>query len=467
MAANPEIPCLDDGEYTGVFADIEHLTQTERAELTVEHPLVIEAGRVCLSCSRFVTCGADVDLWSQNKPMKKWYTPDDADLPVVQGAFLLQVLQDKTRLATEILVPEELQDDDIKVNQAPDIVSEESHLDDEVPERNAPPKPAKASKPTTKKAGEQKKRNTSEPKAEDPETDIVRMYLRDIGKHPLLNKEDEQRLAKQIEASLKAAEELSNREDLSGAESAKLNALVREGEQARRSFIESNLRLVVSIAKRYQNRGLGLMDLIQEGNLGLMHAVEKFDWTKGFKFSTYSTWWIRQHITRGIANTGRTIRLPVHTHDNVQRLYKTITRIEASGKLATVEVLAEELKVSVDTILEWSSYSKEPISLFLEVGDSGKAELEDLVPDRSRPGPDELAMSTMLPDEVAKLLSGLDERERRVVTLRYGLDRGEPRTLEEVGEFFNLTRERIRQIESRALSKLRHPVSCVDAMDLL
>ena len=278
-------------------------------------------------------------------------------------------------------------------------------------------------------------------RVERDEEDLVRLYLTDIGQYTLLTKDDEVRLAKQIESGKAATAELDSATELTAAKKRDLRRAAREGEDAERAFVQSNLRLVVSIAKKYQASGLPLLDLIQEGNLGLMHAVEKFDWRKGFKFSTYATWWIRQAITRGIANTGRTIRLPVHAGDTLARLQKARSRLEL--KLGRPATLSEPLR------------------------EDGDAELGDVVEDRSAESPFEVAATALLPEEIARLLAPLDEREREILKLRFGLDRGEPRTLEEVGEHFNLTRERIRQIEARAMSKLRHPSSDTGARDLL
>ncbi len=245
---------------------------------------------------------------------------------------------------------------------------------------------------------------------------------------------------------------------------------MREAERATDTFVKANLRLVVSVAKKYQASGLPLLDLVQEGNLGLIHAVEKFDYKKGFKFSTYATWWIRQAITRGIANTGRTIRLPVHAGDQVLRLRKTITRLDGTlGRRPTVEELAEATGWTGEQITEMLRYASEPASLDAPVSEDSDDEFG--VPDHPT---ERLARRTapwyqsLVPGEIERLLATLDERERVVLQLRFGLDRGEPRTLDEVGAHFKLTRERIRQIESRAMSKLRHPSAGGDAWhDLL
>ena len=307
-------------------------------------------------------------------------------------------------------------------------------------------------------------------RVERDEEDLVRLYLTDIGQYPLLTKDDEVRLAQAIEAGNAAREELENTpvKKLTPAKKRELRRTGRQGDNAQRTFVQSNLRLVVSIAKKYQASGLPLLDLIQEGNLGLMHAVEKFDWRKGFKFSTYATWWIRQAITRGIANTGRTIRLPVHAGDTLARLQKARSRLELKlGRPATLAELAAEVEMPEDKVTEALRFAAEPLSLSEPLREDGDAELGDIVEDRSAESPFEVAATALLPDEIEKLLTPLDERERQILALRFGLDRGEPRTLEEVGEYFNLTRERIRQIEARAMSKLRHPSADTGARDLL
>lgn len=305
-------------------------------------------------------------------------------------------------------------------------------------------------------------------RVERDEEDLVRLYLTDIGQYPLLTKDDEVRLAQAIEKGAEARIAIEAAEELTSAKRRELNRDLRRGEEAERTFVQSNLRLVVSIAKKYQASGLPLLDLIQEGNLGLMHAVEKFDWRKGFKFSTYATWWIRQAITRGIANTGRTIRLPVHAGDTLTRLQKARSRLELKlGRPATLSELSAEVELPEDKVTEALRFAAEPLSLSEPLREDGDAELGDVVEDRGADSPFEVAATALLPEEISRLLSPLDEREREILKLRFGLDRGEPRTLEEVGEHFNLTRERIRQIEARAMSKLRHPSSDTGARDLL
>jgi DNA-directed RNA polymerase sigma subunit (sigma70/sigma32) len=312
---------------------------------------------------------------------------------------------------------------------------------------------------------------TPKRRSQHDDQDLVRLYLNEAGQYPLLTKDDEARLAQQIEAGVEARAKLEGTDPplkLTPTERRALKRVVRQGDEAHLTFVQSNLRLVVSIAKRYQASGLPLLDLVQEGNLGLIHAVDKFDWKRGFKFSTYATWWIRQAISRGIANTGRTIRLPVHAGDNLVRLLRARSMLEIKfGRPATHAELAEELGTTEEKVRETAMIAAAPLSLSQPLSDDGDAVLGDLVEDRSAQSPFEAASVAMLPDEVARLLTGLDARERRVITLRFGLDRGEPRTLEEVGAFFDLTRERIRQIEARAMSKLRHPAYEADVTSLL
>ncbi|HET7488527.1 MAG TPA: sigma-70 family RNA polymerase sigma factor [Acidimicrobiales bacterium] len=303
----------------------------------------------------------------------------------------------------------------------------------------------------------------------EPQEDLVRLYLNEIGRYPLLTKADEERLGSAVERGLAAASELSGgARSLPAARRRQLQAEVREGRRATTEFCQANLRLVVSIAKRYQASGLPLLDLVQEGNLGLLHAVEKFDYKKGFKFSTYATWWIRQAITRGIANTARTIRLPVHAGDLVTRVQRAQSSLESRlGRRPTEAELADEVNLTPQRVAEVLSMATEAISISAPLSDDGDGELGDVMEDVTAASPLEEALANEVPGELARLLAVLDEREREILKLRYGLDQGEPRTLEEVGEHMHLTRERIRQIESRALCKLRHPSLETGARDLL
>jgi RNA polymerase sigma factor (sigma-70 family) len=305
-------------------------------------------------------------------------------------------------------------------------------------------------------------------RAQLPDEDLVRLYLSDIGRHPLLTKEDEARLAQAAEAGREARAELTADKDGSPARVRELRRMAEAGDAAVETFVNGNLRLVVSIAKRYQGADLPLLDLVQEGNLGLMHAVEKFDWRKGFKFSTYATWWIRQAITRGIANGGRTIRLPVHAGDLLNQVAKARIRLEAQlGRRPNVSELAADLDVNADRVVEILRHAATPASLSEPLRHDGDAELGDFAEDLGAVSPADAAAAALLPGQVAKMLVGLDDREREIIRLRFGLDRGEPRTLEEVGVRFGLTRERIRQIEARAMSKLRHPTAGQDMRELL
>ena len=301
-----------------------------------------------------------------------------------------------------------------------------------------------------------------------PEEDLVRLYLNDVGKHALLTKDDEVRLARAVEAGREARAELAAGGGIGLARQRQLRRVVREGEDATETFVTANLRLVVAIAKRYQAVDLPLLDLVQEGNLGLIHAVEKFDWRKGFKFSTYATWWIRQAITRGIANSGRTVRLPIHAGDLLNSVIKARGRLEGQlGRRPTIAEIAADLDLDQTRVSEILRHASEPLSLSSPLRSDGDAELGDYVEDHSATSPFDAAAASLLVDEVTKMLLVLDPREREILRLRFGLDHGEPRTLDEIGAHFHLTRERIRQIEARAMSKLRHPTLDRGAQDLL
>jgi RNA polymerase sigma factor (sigma-70 family) len=288
--------------------------------------------------------------------------------------------------------------------------------------------------------------------------DLVRLYLNDISRHPLLTKDDEARLGKIIQDAAGARDELVEAKGLTPSKKAQLRRMVRAGDVAAETFITANLRLVVSIAKKYQASGLPLLDLVQEGNLGLVHAVEKFDYRKGFKFSTYATWWIRQAISRGIANSARTIRLPVHAGDMLKQIQQARTRLEHElGRRPGTAELAADLGLPEQQVLDVLRHASDPVSLSEPLNSDGDAEFGDFIEDETAVSPIEAALDSVLADELERILDPLEERERAILRLRFGLDRSEPRTLDEVGEHFNLTRERIRQIEARALSKLRHP----------
>jgi RNA polymerase primary sigma factor len=295
-------------------------------------------------------------------------------------------------------------------------------------------------------------------------SDPVRMYLREIGRVPLLVAAEEVALAKRIEAGVAASVQLADLEaagDLGGLpadEADRLQHLANDGDDAKSSLIQANLRLVVSIAKRYVGRGMQLLDLIQEGNMGLMRAVEKFDYTKGFKFSTYATWWIRQAITRSIADQARTIRIPVHMVESINRVHRVQRQmVQQLERDPTVDELAEEVGMTPERVREIQRISLDPLSLDSPVGEEDDSYLADFIKDDGAIEPDDAATRQMLQNEVRNVLGELNEREREVVVMRFGLDDEQPRTLEEVGKTFGVTRERIRQIESKTLAKLRHP----------
>ncbi len=290
--------------------------------------------------------------------------------------------------------------------------------------------------------------------------DLVRTYLREIGRHPLLGHDQEIELAKAIEAGDAAVERLScdNGSSVRGAERAKLLRDQHEGERARQVFIEANLRLVVSIARRYQGFGLPLLDLIQDGNIGLLRAVEKFDWRRGFKFSTYATWWIRQGVARGLAERSRTIRLPVHVAEVMNRL----RRVEADlsnerGRDPTEEEIAAALEIDVEQLQRYRIAARDPLSLSTPLGEDGDAELHEFLEDEVCDAPLEEAVRARTADELRGVLGTLGTREREILELRFGFGDRTPQTLEQIGKRFGLTRERIRQIEAKAIAKLRHP----------
>ena len=292
--------------------------------------------------------------------------------------------------------------------------------------------------------------------------DSVRAYLKQIGKVALLNAEEEVDLAKRIEAGLYAAERVRSGEDrgekLAHQLRRDLNWIIRDGERAKNHLLEANLRLVVSLAKRYTGRGMAFLDLIQEGNLGLIRAVEKFDYTKGYKFSTYATWWIRQAITRAMADQARTIRIPVHMVEVINKLGRIQRELlQDLGREPTPEELAKEMDITPEKVLEIQQYAREPISLDQTIGDEGDSQLGDFIEDSEAVVAVDAVSFTLLQDQLQSVLQTLSEREAGVVRLRFGLADGQPRTLDEIGQVYGVTRERIRQIESKTMSKLRHP----------
>ncbi|MCT1639186.1 sigma-70 family RNA polymerase sigma factor, partial [Dietzia cinnamea] len=300
------------------------------------------------------------------------------------------------------------------------------------------------------------RRTEADPEGQSPSADLVRVYLNGIGKTALLNAEDEVELSKRIEAGLYAKHLLETKKRLGPVKKADLKTIVAEGEAARAHLLEANLRLVVSLAKRYTGRGMPLLDLIQEGNLGLIRAMEKFDYAKGFKFSTYATWWIRQAITRGMADQSRTIRLPVHLVEQVNKLARIKRELHQQlGREATLEELAEESGIPAHKIEELLDHSRDPVSLDMPVGADEEAPLGDFIEDAEATSAENTVVSNVMHSDVRAVLATLEEREQQVITLRFGLDDGQPRTLDQIGKRFGLSRERVRQIEREVMAKLR------------
>ncbi|AOX67102.1 MULTISPECIES: RNA polymerase sigma factor [unclassified Curtobacterium] len=298
--------------------------------------------------------------------------------------------------------------------------------------------------------------------------DPVKDYLKQIGKVALLNAEQEVELAMRIEAGLFAEDKLQHSTGLSKPEERELRWVARDGQRAKSHLLGANLRLVVSLAKRYTGRGMQFLDLIQEGNLGLIRAVEKFDYTKGFKFSTYATWWIRQAITRAMADQARTIRIPVHMVEVINKLARVQRQmLQDLGREPTPEELARELDMTPEKVVEVQKYGREPISLHTPLGEDGDSEFGDLIEDTEAVVPADAVGFTMLQKQLESLLDSLSEREAGVIRMRFGLGDGQPKTLDQIGDTFGVTRERIRQIESKTMAKLRHPSRSQSLRDYL
>ena len=301
-----------------------------------------------------------------------------------------------------------------------------------------------------------------------PATDLVRHYLREIGRVRLLTAEEEVQLSRRIEAGVFATERLDNAVTLTHTLRRELEIIARDGVIAKQKLIEANLRLVVSIAKRYSGRGLPFLDLVQEGNLGLIRAVEKFDYTKGYKFSTYATWWIRQAVTRALADQARTIRVPVHVVEVINKIIRLQRSLhQEHGTEPTIEELAVVMDLTPERVVEALRYAQDPVSLHTPVGESEESEFGDLIEDLDAACPAQAASVSMLRSDLDALLGTLGEREKRVVSMRYGLDDGNPHTLEEVGQIFGVTRERVRQIEANTLAKLRHRPAAAEMREYL
>ncbi len=299
-------------------------------------------------------------------------------------------------------------------------------------------------------------------------TDLVRVYLREIGRRKLLTADEEVDLARRVEVGLFAAAKLEEPSTIDTEGRWELAALARAGESAKDQIIEANLRLVVSVAKRYVGRGVPMLDLVQEGNLGLIRAVEKFDYAKGFKFSTYATWWIRQAISRALADQSRTIRVPIHVADAMNRVLRAQRDLlQQLGRAAKPAEIADAVGLEEERVIEMLRIAQEPVSLHTPIGEKDGSELADLIEDADAISLEESAAHSMLPDELAAAMSVLTDRERAVMRMRYGLADGRPHTLEEVGQVFGITRERVRQIEARSLAKLRRAPDFIQLRDYL
>ena len=358
-------------------------------------------------------------------------------------------------------VSEEYDDDDAEIDEV-DEDGEERDIET-INEAKAVNEALRAApKPKTKKRSSRGRARQQELTNAKMTQDPVRMYLKEIGKVELLTAAEEVDLAMKIEAGTEAMDKLeafdAGEIELTRAERRRLSRVEQVGLEAKQALISANLRLVVSIAKRYVGRGMLFLDLIQEGNLGLIRAVEKFDYTKGFKFSTYATWWIRQAITRAIADQARTIRIPVHMVETINKLVRVQRQLlQELGREPTPEEIGEEMGMSAERVREIQKISQEPVSLETPIGEEEDSQLGDFLEDTSAVAPPEAASDSMLREQLDQVLDGLADRERKVIKFRFGLEDGHPRTLEEVGREFGVTRERIRQIESKTLVKLRHP----------
>ncbi len=392
----------------------------------------------------------------------------DVDVSDAQLNSVYRGLRDR---GVEIVSANEDDDAGLDVDGADDVLDDDDLSDESIEDheikvaKNADAEMASAK--NKKKSRVRTSRSRARARGIDASTvmltgDPVRMYLKEIGKVDLLTAADEVDLAMKIEAGLEAGNKLEAAEageiELTRAEKRRLSRVEQVGLEAKQALISANLRLVVSIAKRYVGRGMLFLDLIQEGNLGLIRAVEKFDYEKGFKFSTYATWWIRQAITRAIADQARTIRIPVHMVETINKLVRVQRQLlQDLGRDPTPEEIGAEMDMSADRVREIQKISQEPVSLETPIGEEEDSQLGDFIEDSNAEVPPDAASFSMLQEQLAQVLDSLADRERKVIELRFGLVDGHPRTLEEVGREFGVTRERIRQIESKTLAKLRHP----------
>lgn len=390
------------------------------------------------------------------------------ELEIPQVKKLLVKGKDAGVLSTEEIVdtlqeieltPEQIENIYTSFSDAGIDIVESGNGDDVVADLDASPIPAESKAAAIVPEEEEKAPRTYEVGiVKSPTNDPVRMYLKEIGKVPLLTAAQEVTLAKAIEQGEIVAAKLVENPELSRSERVSLKKIERDGRIAKKKLVEANLRLVVSIAKRYVGRGMLFLDLIQEGNLGLIRAVEKFDYRKGYKFSTYATWWIRQAITRAIADQARTIRIPVHMVETINKLIRIQRQLlQDLNRDPLPEEIAAEMGITPEKVREIQKISQEPVSLETPIGEEEDSQLGDFIEDQEALAPADVASFLLLQEQLRDVLDGLSDRERKVIELRFGLRDGHPRTLEEVGRVFQVTRERIRQIESKTLSKLRHP----------
>jgi len=433
------------------------VTKPERASTDTDHGPDIEALIARVADRGFVTSG---EIFAALHTLE----PETAELAAIYDRFRARGIE----VVDEIV--EELQREDQQRSGGDTADGHRARRSEVGRSIGVINRPGDAAKPTRMTAAERLDGalNAGRDRGESGSFDPVRMYLKEIGKVSLLTAAQEVTLAKRIEAGVQASERLEADPATSGGRRTGEQAIVEDGELAKRQLTEANLRLVVSIAKRYVGRGMALLDLVQEGNLGLIRAVEKFDYTKGFKFSTYATWWIRQAITRAIADQARTIRIPVHmveTMNKVLRIQRSM--LQELGREPSVDELADKVDMTPDKVREIQRISQEPLSLETPVGEEDDSNLGDFVADESAISPDSAAERERLKDEIETALLELNTREQQVMRLRFGLDDGQVRTLEEVGREFGVTRERIRQIESKTLAKLRHPTRSQRLRDYL
>ncbi|MGW2722004.1 RNA polymerase sigma factor [Streptomyces sp. NPDC001492] len=389
----------------------------------------------------------------------------EAALPHTSAAIILEVAPVQTQTLTQTDSNSAIGDDSTAPDAATDVLvavppqTRVAHHPEAEPESESSPEPAEPPAEALEAAEDPEPAEPPRARAADtsgPSSDLFRQYLREIGRIPLLTAAEEVELARRVEAGLFAEERLSTAPDLDSQLALDLDRLVVMGRMAKRRLIEANLRLVVSVAKRYVGRGLTMLDLVQEGNLGLIRAVEKFDYARGYKFSTYATWWIRQAMSRALADQARTIRVPVHVVELINRVVRVQRRmLQERGYEPTPEEVADHLDLPPERVSEVLRLAQEPVSLHAPVGEEDDVALGDLIEDGDAASPVESAAFLLLREHLEAVLSTLGERERKVVQLRYGLADGRPRTLEEIGRIFGVTRERIRQIESKTLNKLR------------